>query len=219
MSSILWLAHIVILKWKFFETLSDWLLRYGLIGIFGVALLDSAFVPMPSGPDVLLVMLSLKSPALTIVGFALAATIGSTIGCTLLYLVSRRLGVSALKRISPARRKFVEEFLGRYDALALVIASIMPPPFPFKPFILTAGVFNFKLPRFIIALLFGRALRYSVLGMLTLYFGNATLELMRQHGPQVLLVVIAVIGLVVAIRYLLMRQRRSEVTVQQEEPL
>lgn len=198
-----WFLFFFFWKWKdYFEKISQALLQYGWIGIFVIALLDSALVPMPSGPDLLLILgISISKSATTLVGYVIAATLGSTIGCIILYSMAKRAGMLALKHVSEERREYVQGLLGRYDALAVVGASLMPPPFPFKPFILTAGVLNFKLHRLIIGLLIGRSLRYSIIGVLTLYFGQTTFELMKKHGPIVLLALAVVAIAVIAIRY------------------
>src|SRR5262249_19366629 len=64
------------------------LMAYGAIGLFGISFLDSAFVPLPSGPDLVMIALSATNHAMMPV-YALAATLGSTIGCTILYLIAR----------------------------------------------------------------------------------------------------------------------------------
>src|SRR5262245_20900294 len=69
--------------------LGAWLLAYGGWGLFAISLLDSAFVPLPSGPDLVMITLSAKNAAAMPL-YALAATLGSTLGCTILYLLARR---------------------------------------------------------------------------------------------------------------------------------
>lgn len=196
-------------KWKeFFLSLSQALISYGWIGLFVIGVLDSTFVPMPSGPDVLLVFsISLDGSVLNIIKFVVAATLGSTIGCIILYSVSKKAGVKALQRVSEHRREYVRTMLGRYDLFAVAAACLMPPPFPFKPFILCSGVFNFELKRLVVGLLIGRILRYTTLSILARFFGQTTIELMKQHGSKVLLVMIG-IGLVFfAVRYLFSRRQ------------
>jgi membrane protein YqaA with SNARE-associated domain len=197
-------SFLATLLWKvqLFEKISQALLAYGWAGVFVIALLDSAFVPMPSGPDLLLILgVSLNGSTSAVVSYVIAATIGSTIGCTLLYLMARRAGQIALKPVSLERREYIQGMLGRYDALAIVVASLMPPPFPFKAFILSAGVFKFKLGRMIVALLFGRTIRYLILALLALYFGESTIGMIKKYGPQLLIVIIAAGALLLAIRY------------------
>ncbi|MBL8152368.1 MAG: VTT domain-containing protein [Blastocatellia bacterium] len=195
---------------KFLDTLSKTLLDYGWIGLFAIALLDSTFVPVPSGPDVLLIGLSIGSTLSNIIICMVAATVGSTLGCSILYLASKNAGVRALKRISPEKREYVKDMLGRYDLLAVIGASLMPPPFPFKPFIICAGVFNFDLKRLIAGLLIGRSARFIILGLLSLYFGQATIELVKRHGWKVLVVIIILGGLAYLIKYFSSRKKANQ---------
>ncbi|HXG65680.1 MAG TPA: VTT domain-containing protein, partial [Blastocatellia bacterium] len=151
------LAFLIGIKSKL-AALGAWLATFGAFGLFTIALLDSALLPLPSGPDLIMITLSAAYPAWMPV-YALAATAGSTIGCTLLYLVARRAGVAALRRIKLERRERIENLLGRYDMLAIMVPAILPPPFPFKPFILSAGAFKLRIERFVAAIFVGRAIR------------------------------------------------------------
>src|SRR5689334_18076182 len=162
-------------------------MAYGAIGLFGISFLDSAFVPLPSGPDLVMIALSAANHGMMPV-YALAATFGSTIGCTILYLIARRAGVVALSRVRPERRDKIENLLGRYDMLAVMIPAILPPPFPFKPFVLAAGAFKFKIPRFVAAIFLGRAIRFLLEGWLAIQFGQDAFNLIKQNGLKVLLI-------------------------------
>ena len=126
--------------------LSDYFIALGPFGLFAVALLDSAFVPLPSSADALMLLLSTAHPSL-MPFYALLATAGSAIGCVTLYYISRRAGGRALKKFSERKQKRVKELIDRYDVLAVLVASLLPPPFPFKLFVITAGVFGFLLFR------------------------------------------------------------------------
>lgn len=210
----LYLSAVLFLwKWKIFELLAQ-LKDYGTPGLFVITLLDSAFVPIPSGPDVLMVTLALQSSPLEIVKYVVVATIGSTLGCLLLYMLARQGGESVLKRVSAERRDYVQHMLGRYDSLAIIAACLMPPPFPFKPFILVSGVLDFKLSRLIIGLLIGRSLRYLLLGMLALYFGPATIDLLKKFGIKFFIVVASATAIYFIVRYF--RNRKTE---KAEEPV
>ncbi|MEM4404858.1 MAG: hypothetical protein QXR28_03220, partial [Nitrososphaerota archaeon] len=103
--------------------------------------------------------------------------------------------------------EYVRAMLGKYDLFAVAAASLMPPPFPFKPFILCSGVFNFDLKRLVVGLLIGRILRYTILGILARLFGQATIEMMKQHGSKVLLVMLGVGIVFFAVRYLVSRRQ------------
>ncbi len=122
--------------------LSNYFIALGPFGLFAVALLDSAFVPLPSSADALMLLLSSAHPRL-MPFYAFLATAGSAIGCVMLYYVSRRAGGRALNKFSTAKQKRVKELIDRYDVLAVLVASLLPPPFPFKLFMITAGVFSF----------------------------------------------------------------------------
>lgn len=211
----LWKSKIIEALTKF----SQWLSAYGVLGMFVISFLDSTFVPIPSGPDLLLTKLAVENYQypLKLIQLVLAASIGSTIGCTILYLIAKKGGEKVLQKVNPEKRKKIANFLGRYDALALVIASILPPPFPFKPFILCAGVFNFKLSRFILGLLVGRTLRFGVLGVLAFYFGEAARDIMAKYGLKLLLVFIAGLATLYLVKFLLDKRRSPETEAETSE--
>jgi membrane protein YqaA with SNARE-associated domain len=183
-----------------FAALGENLLAYGALGLFAITLLDSAFIPIPGGPDAAMVILSAANPG-RMFAYAMVATIGSTIGCTILYLIARRAGVAALNRVNPERRNRIENLLGRYDMLAVMLPAVLPPPFPFKPFVLSAGVFKLKLPRFVLAIFIGRAIRFLIEGWLAIRFGTEALPLIKQHGLKVLIAVGVLLLVFIAASY------------------
>lgn len=195
--------------------LGEWLLTFGSVGLFGIALLDSALLPMPSGPDLVMITLSAINPDWMLL-YALAATAGSTTGCALLYLAARRAGASILKRFSPDKREKVENLLGRYDMLAIMIPAILPPPFPFKIFVLSAGVFKLKTVRFITAVFIGRAIRFLIEGWLAIKFGDEAVQIIKQHGLKVLLIVIVIA--LAALTWKFYRSRRAATVADELQP-
>ena len=190
------------------ERFGAWLMGLGTLGLFTISLLDSAFVPLPSGPDLVMIGLTVSAPEWMPV-YAVAATVGSTIGCTLLYLAARRAGVRALKRVSPERRDRIENLLGRYDMLAVMIPAVLPPPFPFKPFVLGAGVFKLKITRFVIAIFIGRAARFLIEGWLAIEFRDEAWPLIKKHGVKVLAFVALILIISLAFKFYRIRTRRS----------
>lgn len=198
--------------------LGEWLMAFGAFGLFTISLLDSAMVPLPSGPDVIMIALSALDPAWMPL-YALAATTGSTVGCTLLYLAARRGGERVLRRVNPARREKIEGLLGRYDMLAVMVPAVLPPPFPFKPFVLSAGVFRLKTSRFIVAIFIGRAVRFLIEGLLAVRFGKDAERLIRQHGVKVLIGLGVILALSLAFKFYRMRSRRAApLTVDEIQP-
>lgn len=162
--------------------LSEYLIAVGPFGLFAVALLDSTFVPLPSSADALMILLTTAHPRLMIF-YASLATAGSAIGCVILYYISRRAGSRALKKFSPAKQKRVKELIDRYDVLSVLVASLMPPPFPFKLFVVSAGVFRFSLLRFTLAIIAGRLFRFLLEGYLAIRYGAQAKQILTRYYP------------------------------------
>jgi membrane protein YqaA with SNARE-associated domain len=188
--------------------LGTWLMTLGPPGLFLISLLDSAFIPLPSGPDLVMIALSAITPSLMPV-YALAATLGSAIGSVLLYLAARRAGARALRGISLEKRERVENLLGRYDMLAVMLPAVLPPPFPFKVFVLSAGVFKLRTYRFIVAILIGRAARFLIEGWLAIEFGKDAHQLVLRQGPRIVVAAGAVVLVTLAVKFYRLRRARS----------
>jgi membrane protein YqaA with SNARE-associated domain len=187
--------------------LSDYFIALGPFGLFAVALLDSTFVPLPSSTDALMIILTTAHPRMMI-AYAVIATVGSTLGCVILYYISQRAGSRALRRFSPAKQKRVKDLIDRYDVLAVLVASLMPPPFPFKLFVISAGVFRFNVIRFTIAIFAGRLFRFLLEGYLAIRYGAQAKEVLARYYPWIALgLAIAIIAFFVTRNVL---KRKSE---------
>ena len=167
---------------KVLAGLSDYLIAFGPVGLFAVAFLDSTFVPLPSSADAFMLILSTAHPHWMVL-YAFIATAGSALGCLVLYLLSRRAGKRALSRFSPDRQQRVKELIDRYDILAVLVATLLPPPFPFKLFVVTAGVFRFSLSRFMIAIVGGRAFRFLLEGYFAIRYGAQAKTILARYYP------------------------------------
>jgi membrane protein YqaA with SNARE-associated domain len=178
-----------VLEWL--RQAADWFAALGPLGVMLLAFADS-FIPMAGGPDFVVVILAARQPLLAPV-VVVAATVGATIGATLVYLGARRAGAAALSRFGPERRERVETLLGRYDMLTIMVAVMLPPPFPFKIFNLGAGVFRVPIARFVAAILAGRAMRFSLEAFLAVRYGEQAMKIIERHGL-VILAVVAVLG-------------------------
>jgi len=161
---------------------SQYLLAYGAFGLFTIALLDSMFLPLPSGTDAVMLLLSTARPQWMLL-YAAAATLGSVIGCVMLYYISQRAGSRALARFSLEKQARVKELIDRYDVLAMLVACILPPPFPFKLIVISAGVFRFNIWRFALAIAAGRAFRFLLEGYLAVHYGEQAKDLLAQYYP------------------------------------
>jgi membrane protein YqaA with SNARE-associated domain len=188
---------------------SNYLVTFGAAGLFAIALLDSALIPLPGGPDAVMLLLSTQRPQ-WMPFYALAATAGSVVGCLILYYISRRAGRRALEKFPPRKQARVKELVDRYDVLSVLVASVLPPPFPFKLFVITAGVFRLSVARFAAAVAVGRAFRFFLEGFFAVKYGDRAKDLLAEHYPTVGLAVAALLVAGFLLKTLLQRRRRAD---------
>jgi membrane protein YqaA with SNARE-associated domain len=193
----------------------DGLIAYGPLGLFGLSFLDSALIPLPLGPDAAMMLLTANHPELMLV-YALAATSGSVAGCLMLYYISRRAGRRALARFSPAKQERVKGLLDRYDVLAVFVAAVLPPPFPFKLFVISSGVFRLNALRFALAVAVGRASRFLLEGVLVKHYGAQIQDLIARYFQRIGLIGIGLVLLIAAffIARILWRRRGTSETAE-----
>jgi membrane protein YqaA with SNARE-associated domain len=189
--------------------LSQWLVSFGPFGLFAIAFLDSLFIPMPGGVDAVLLLLAAARPSWTLI-YVASATIGSTAGCVGLYKISQRAGHRALARFSESKQKRVKNLIDKYDVLSVLVASLLPPPFPFKLFVVSAGVFRLNLLRFTIAVAVGRIFRYSLEGYLAARYGDQAKEILSRYYPAIGIGLAVLIVVVFVGRNLMRRGQPSE---------
>ena len=197
---------------KWLTRLSEYLITFGAFGLFVVAVLDSTFVPLPSSVDALMLLLSTTYPSWMLL-YAFMATSGSALGCLILYLISRRAGARALNRFSEAKRGRVKNWIERYDMFAVLAATLLPPPFPFTLFVVTAGVFRFSLVRFMLAIIVGRGFRFLLEGYFAVRYGAQAKEILTKYYPWI--GVGLVVGIVV---FVLVRQKLKRPEVVADHP-
>ncbi len=143
---------------------------YGGWGLFGVSFLDSSFLSFPLVNDLLLIHLAGQNPGRALV-YALASAVGSVLGALAIFALARGGGGILWRRRSPQRAGRIDHWLGRNGFLALLLVALLPPPVPFKPFVVGAGVLRVKVSRFVLALLVGRSLRFSAVAVLGAWYG------------------------------------------------
>ena len=193
---------------KYLTRLSEYLITYGAFGLFAVSLLDSTFVPLPSSADALMLLLSTTNPSWMLL-YAFMATAGSALGCWILYLISRRAGARALNRFSEAKQQRVKNWIEKYDAFSVLVATLLPPPFPFKLFVITAGVFRFSLLRFMLAIIVGRAFRFLLEGYFAVRYGAQAKEILAKYYPFIGLGLAVLIVLFLVVKRLVKRREED----------
>jgi membrane protein YqaA with SNARE-associated domain len=157
----------------------DWVMGVAeALGGPGLALLaffDSSFLSFPQVVDVLMMGLAAKYPE-RLVWYAGLSTIGSVAGSYVLYLVALRGGEAFVRRRVGERH--MDRAFGvfrRYGLLAVAIPAILPPPVPFKLFVLAAGASGMRRVDFLIATAIGRSVRYFGEAVLAAWFGASAL--------------------------------------------
>jgi membrane protein YqaA with SNARE-associated domain len=189
--------------------ISQYLVSLGPFGLFAIAFLDSVMVPMPGGVDAVLLLLAAARPSWMLI-YVAAATIGSTAGCVALYRLSQRAGKKALSRFSEAKQKRVKDLIDRYDVMSVLVASLLPPPFPFKLFVVSAGVFRLNLLRFTLAVAGGRTFRYLLLAYLAARYGDQAKELLARYYPAVGITLAVLIVLFFVAKALMRQSDKNE---------
>jgi len=171
---------------------------WGGAGLFVAAFLDSSVLSFPMINDLLIVHLSVKSPA-RMPFYALMATLGSLAGALVLFYLAKKGGELMFRKRAEDRIERFERirvWMDRNCFLALAGACLLPPPFPFKPFILAAGVLQSPPRSFVLALLIGRGLRYFGEGFLAVRYGAEAERYLAQNklGFSLLVVALLLLG-------------------------
>jgi len=193
-------------------SLYDLITKFGGPGVMILAMADSSFLSVPEGNDLLIVILSTGKSWGNMAYYVGMTISGSVIGCLLLYSVGRKGGSPLLRRrFSPKSIERAEKLFDRYGILTVVIPSILPPPMPFKIFVLSAGVFRLKPLGFLAAVAVGRTIRYSMWGILAVLYGNSVKVYMHENLQLVGIVLIICFALAVSvtITYYVYRMRAN----------
>lgn len=178
--------------------------HFGGLGQFALGVLDSSFLVMPLGNDLLMVALAARRHSfLLMTYYAVMATAGSVVGCWLIDIVSRKGGEELLeKHVSRGRLKFVEAQVRKSAGWALAFASLMPPPFPFTPFVVAAAALEYPRRRLLGVIAFTRFLRFFLIGILALIFGRRIVRWVESDAFQyvmIFLIVVATLASVISV--------------------
>ena len=154
----------------------------GIFGPFLLETLDSSFFYVPLANELLLFMLihgGGESSRWMWVAYALSGAAGTVAGVALLDLVMRRVGAGGVERLV-GRRKFgkLKGKLERNTGWVVLVASALPPPFPFRFTMMTASALQCDRARMFVSVFVGRAVRFAAEALLILYFGRRFLDFM-----------------------------------------
>lgn len=182
------------MNWEWIGRLTPWLSGLGPVGLFAITFLDGAAIPIVGGPEAMTVVLAWKQPS-QLPWIVLAAAAGAALGGLVFYKLGDASGRRVLAKLQPARREWLQRQVSRHAFWTLLVAVLLPPPFPTKPFVLTAGAIGTPVRTFLAATFTGRVLRFSALAYIGFRFGEEAARIVATHYPTILIVLV---GLVLA---------------------
>lgn len=189
-----------------YETVKE----YGGPALLLVALADSSFLSIPEANDILIVTLS-TGQSWDLMSYYVAMTItGSVLGCTLLYSVGRRGGNFVKRRLSEERRNEMRRLYDRWGIWTLLVPAVLPPPTPFKIFVLSAGLFRIPVGRFIVLISLGRSIRYFMWGILAVLYGEAAKQFVQEEMKTVGVILFLALATVLTGIVLIRRRNRKK---------
>ena len=153
----------------------------GSLSLVALSFLDSTVLPLPSLNDLLLIELSIQSP-LRMPYYAALATIGSLAGSVVLYFLARKGEEAAFHKKAGAQAPQIRRWIERNGFVTLAIAALLPPPTPFKLFVLAAGAFGMPFRAFLAAMCAARALRFFGEGYLAVRYGAQATRFLVEHS-------------------------------------
>ena len=193
------------------KRLASWIEAYAVAwggpGLFVIGYLDSSFLSFPEVNDLLVMGMAMHHHA-RLIYYSLAATLGSLLGCLTLYYIARAGGEAFV------RKRFKEHHVDRalvlaqkYGLLIVMVPALLPPPMPFKIFVLIAGVAEIPVWQFTIAVFAARFIRYFGEGLLAVWYGEAAFAFLRANAGRIGLG-LAAAALVIGVIVVLLRRRK-----------
>jgi membrane protein YqaA with SNARE-associated domain len=167
-------------------------LKLGPFGLLILGVLDSSFLVLPFGNDLLLVALTARDHG-KLPLYAIVATAGSVLGCALIDIIARKGGEEGLKRIIDRRRlEYAKRKVRESAGWALAFASVMPPPFPFTPFVAAAAAFQYPREKLFAVIAAARLVRFFGIGLLAIVFGPRILRIAESTVVQTAILALVV---------------------------
>ena len=185
--------------WGLLQPLGSW-------GVFAIAAIDGSLLGMPLDPVVAGYVYQDHRKFLL---YVIMASAGSAAGSIVLYLIGYKGGEVLLqKRMSQQKFESMRRSFDRHEFWALMFPAMLPPPFPFKLFVLAAAAFEMKFAHFELAIFAGRFVRFLILALLTIKFGPQVVSILGTLVHEHRAALLGAVGLAIA-AYLLVRRRRA----------
>ena len=205
---------------EFFARFSAWIWHVlqplGPWGVFAIAAVDGSLVGMPMDAIVAGYVLYHRNLFWL---YILMASAGSALGSLVIYGIGYEGGETSAAQAHVCRAlRGIKKKFDDHEFLALMLPAILPPPSPFKLFVLAAAAFEMNIRRFLLAIFLGRVVRFSILCFLVLYFGpqimSVMADLFQHHRWETIGVVVAIAAVLVVL--VLRRNGRERSTKPQE---
>jgi membrane protein YqaA with SNARE-associated domain len=187
-------------------------LKFGGLGLLVIGIFDSSYLFAPLGNDLLLVALTARRPEfLRMLYYAAMSTAGSVLGSLVLDVTIRQLGAKGLeKHLSQRRLNRISVKVTKNFGRALAVAALAPPPFPFTAVVMAAAALQYPRNRLLTVVGLARMVRFVLLGLLALRFGERILGWAQNPVVQailLILIVVCIIGSVVSVYGWIKRSR------------
>jgi len=181
----------------------------GGVGLVLLGLVDNSVIPVTGSMDVLTIWLAARHQE-PWPYYAVMATLGAVIGGYITYALARKGGKEMMERkLSKKRAAQFSKAFANWGFAAIVIPAMLPPPFPFLPFLLAAGAMQYSRKKFLAALVLGRGIRYFIEAALGFVYGRHILRFFSKYykPAMAILIGLALIGAVLSlIQYLRMKK-------------
>jgi membrane protein YqaA with SNARE-associated domain len=180
----------------------------GGLGLFLIAFLDSSVLTFPVINDLLLIDLSIRNPA-RMPYYAAMATLGSVAGCLVLYYLARKGGEAMFQKQAGPRTQQIRVWIKRNGFVSILVTALLPPPTPFKIFVIAAGALEMPVRTFVLGLLAARAIRFFGEGFLAIRYGNQAGQFLVTHKLEVAGITLGVVLCLYLLSLLAFRPRRA----------
>jgi len=156
----------------------------GGLGLFLIAFLDSSVLTFPVINDLLLIDLSVRNPG-RMPYYATMATLGSVAGCLFLYYLARKGGEAMFRKNAGPRAQQIQAWTKQNGFVSILVTALLPPPTPFKVFVIAAGALEMPVRTFVLGLLAARGFRFFAEGFLAVKYGDQASGFLLTHKLEV----------------------------------
>lgn len=188
--------------------------RLGAAGLFLLGVLDSSFLVLPFGNDFLLISMVSSSKGAIWILYVFVSALGSLAGVFIVDTLMRRAGEEGLEKfVKPKRVKKLKQKLDKGVGWVVFTSTLLPPPFPFTPVIMSASALQCSRGKLYLAVFVGRLVRFTIEALLALYFGKQVLRFMDSPVVDYVvyaLIAIAIVGSVLSVLKWLRSSKKEE---------